>query len=187
MVNSARLRLRYGPTLGPEDEISPDSPTFELFDRESNDQRTLALYSGLRALESPIQAGQAIFPEHRPFAAVDGDLGTSWLADKNLDNDQRWIELRFRRPLRGSDAAAVPALGRARGHLVGAVSENGGGERNVRVEQGWNEIELSGRPLSSLRIRIGRVLGSERGRGGGRHRRARAARPRRSGDASAAD
>ena len=86
VVNSARLRLRYGPTLGPEDEISPDSPTFELFDRESNDRRTLALYSGLRALESPIQPGQAIFPEHRAFAAVDGDLDTSWLADKNLEH-----------------------------------------------------------------------------------------------------
>jgi arabinofuranan 3-O-arabinosyltransferase len=167
VVNSARLRLRYGPTLGPEDEISPDSPTFELFDRESNDQRTLALYSGLRALESPIQAGQAIFPEHRPFAAVDGDLSTSWLADKNLDFGQRWIELRFRRPLRAQTLRLVPHVD-ARGATASVeVSENGGDERNVRVERGWNEIELSGRALDSLRIRIGKVEGRERGRGGG--------------------
>jgi hypothetical protein len=167
VVNSARLRLRYGPTLGPEDDISPDSPTFELFDRESNDRRTLALYSGLRALESPIQAGQAIFPEHRPFAAVDGDRSTSWLADKNLDAEQRWIELRFRRPLRARTVRLFPHSD-ARGVTASVkVSENGGGERTVAVDQGWNEIELSGRPLSSLRIRIGTVRGRERGRGGG--------------------
>jgi len=167
VVNSARLRLRYGPTLGPDDEISPDSPTFELFDQESNDQRTLALYSGLHALESPIQAGQAIFPEHRPFAAVDGELGTSWLADKNLDFGQRWIELRFRRPLRARTLRLHPHVD-ARGATASVVvSENGGGERGVQVERGWNEIELSGRPLSTLRIRIDRVRGKERGRGGG--------------------
>ena len=167
VVNSARLRLRYGPTLGPEDDISPDSPTFELFDRESNDRRTIALYSGLSALESPIQPGQAIFPEHRPYAAVDGDLGTSWLADKNLEADRRWLELRLRRP------RAVPRLrlyphADARGVTESVrISENGDGERTVSLEPGWNEVELSGRPLRSLRIRIGKVLGEERGRGGG--------------------
>jgi hypothetical protein len=167
VVNSARLRLRYGPTLGPEDDISADSPTFELFDRESNDGRTIALYTGLRAIESPIQAGQAIFPEHRPFAAVDGDLGTSWLADKNLDADQRWLELRFRRPLRARTLRLFPRVDE-RGETASVVlTENGGGERTVGLTPGWNEIELSGRPLTALRIRIGRVRGEERGRGGG--------------------
>jgi arabinofuranan 3-O-arabinosyltransferase len=167
VVNSARLRLRYGPTLGPEDDISPDSPTFELFDRESNDARTIALYAGLRSIESPIQAGQAIFPEHRPYAAVDGDLGTSWLADKNLDAEQRWLELRFRRPLRARTLRLFPRVDERGATASVAVSENGGGERTVGLERGWNEIELSGRPLSALRIRIGRVRGEERGRGGG--------------------
>jgi len=167
VVNSARLRLRYGPTLGPEDEISPDSPTFELFDRESNERRTLALYSGLRALESPIQPGQAIFPEHRAFAAVDGDLDSSWLADKNLDAGQRWIELRLRRQLSAQTLRLYPRAD-ARGTTESVrISENGGGERTVELESGWNRIELSGRPLSSLRVRIGRVSGEERGRGGG--------------------
>jgi arabinofuranan 3-O-arabinosyltransferase len=167
VVNSARLRLRYGPTLGPEDDISPDSPTFELFDRESNDGRTLALYSGLRAIESPIQAGRAIFPEHRPFAAVDGDPETSWLADQNLDAPQHWIELRFKRPLAARTLRLHPHAD-ARGVTASVrVSENGGGERTVRLERGWNQIELSGRPLTSLRLRIGTVLGEERGRGGG--------------------
>ena len=136
VVNSARLRLRYGPTLGPEDDISPDSPTFELFDRESNDRRTLALYTGLRAIESPIQPGQAIFPEHRAYAAVDGDLGTSWLADKNLDFDQRWIELRFRRPRRARGRCRLfPHAGRARGHRLCADL----GERRGRADGGgWS-------------------------------------------------
>ena len=167
VVNSARLRLRYGPTLGPEDDISPDSPTFELFESESNARRTLALYAGLRAIESPIQPGQAIFPEHRAYAAVDGDLGTSWLADKNLDFDQRWIELRFRRPLAARSLRLFPHAD-ARGATASVrISENGGGERTVELKRGWNRVELSGRPLSTLRIRIGRVLGEERGRGGG--------------------
>jgi len=167
VVNSARLRLRYGPTLGPEDHISADSPRFELFDRESNDQRTLALYSGLRALESPIQPGQAIFPEHRAFAALDGDLDTSWLADRNLDFGQRWIELRFRRPLRTRTMRLYPRAD-ARGVTESVkISENGGGERTVSLERGWNEVELTGGSLHALRIRIDRVSGRERGRGGG--------------------
>jgi arabinofuranan 3-O-arabinosyltransferase len=167
VVNSARLRLRYGPTLGPEDDISPDSPTFDLFDRESNDRRTIALYTGLRGIESPIQPGQAIFPEHRPYAAVDGDLGTSWLADKNLEADQRRLELRLHRPRAIRSLRLYPHAD-ARGVTESVrVSENGGGERTVALKHGWNEIQLSGRPLSSLRIRIGKVLGEERGRGGG--------------------
>ena len=167
VVNSARLRLRYGSTLGPEDDISPDSPTFELFDRESNHRRTLALYSGLRALESPIQPGQAIFPEHRAFAALDGDLDSSWLADKNLEHSQRWIELRFRRPLRARSLRLYPRAD-ARGMTDSVrISENGGGERGVPLERGWNRVELSGRPLRALRIRIGHVSGSRSGRGGG--------------------
>jgi hypothetical protein len=167
VVNSARLRLRYGPTLGPEDDISPDSPTFELFERESNDRRTVALYTGLRAIESPIQPGRAIFPEHRAYAAVDGDLGTSWLADRNLDFPQRWIELRFRRPPAARSLRLFPHAD-SRGVTASVrISENGGGERTVELDRGWNSVELSGRPLSTLRIRIGRVLGAGRGRGGG--------------------
>ena len=183
VVNSARLRLRYGPTLGPDDEISPDSPTFELFDQESNDQRTLALYSGLRALESPIQAGQAIFPEHRPFAAVDGDLSTSWLADKNLDADQRWIELRFRRPLARSDAPAVPALGRPGSHRI----REGLRERR-RGADGWGGARLerarAERAPAELAAHPHRQGAGSRARARWRrHRRARAGRPRCSGDA----
>jgi hypothetical protein len=167
VVNAARLRLRYGPTLGPDDDISPDSPTFELFDRESNDRRTLALYSGLRALESPIQPGQAIFPEHRAFAALDGELDTSWLADRNLDAGQRWIELRLQKPLRARTLRLHPHAD-ARGATESVkISENGGGERSIELERGWNRIELSGDALSTLRIRIGHVSGAERGRGGG--------------------
>lgn len=167
VVNSARLRLRYGPTLGPEDDISPDAPAFELFDRGANDLRTLALYSGLRSIESPIQAGRAIFPEHRAYAAVDGDLGTSWLADRNLEAAQRTLELRFRRPLRARTLRLFPRAD-ARGVTESVeVSENGGGERGVRLDRGWNEIELSGRPLRTLRIRIARVRGEEGGRGAG--------------------
>ena len=98
---------------------------------------------------------------------MDGDLGTSWLADKNLEADQRWLELRLRRPLRGRSLRLYPhADARGVTESVG-VSENGGGERTVALKRGWNEIELSGRPLSSLRIRIGKVRGEERGRGGG--------------------
>ena len=168
VVNSARLRLRYGPTLGPEDDISPDSPTFELFDRESNDQRTLALYSGLRALESPIQAGQAIFPEHRPFAAVDGDLDTSWLADKNLDFDQRWIELRFRRPLRARTLRLFPHV-----DARGATDVGGGArERRRRAQRPGRarlERDRAERAPAELAAHPDRAAcsGDERGRGGG--------------------
>ncbi len=186
VVNSARLRLRYGPTLGPEDDISPDSPTFELFDRESNDRRTLALYTGLRAIESPIQPGQAIFPEHRAYAAVDGDLRTSWLADKNLEFDAALDRAALPAAARGAVAAAVPARGRARGHGLGADlgerRRRADGGAGARLEPRRAERAPAEHAEDPDRPRAGRGARARRRR----DRRARAARPAGERDAAAA-
>ena len=138
------------PRSGRRTRARPDSPTFELFDRESNDQRTLALYSGLRTLESPIQAGQAIFPEHRPFAAVDGR--------------PRHVLARGQEPRRrpALDRAALsPAAARtdARGcsrtsDARGAHGIRGGVRERRRGatdggERGGNELELERAPAAA--------------------------------------
>ena len=43
------------------------------------------------------QAEFATFPEHRPYAAMDGRLDTSWIASSSLRSD-RFVELALARP-----------------------------------------------------------------------------------------
>src|SRR3989442_510311 len=38
------------------------------------------------------------FPEHRPFAALDGNVRTAWVADRHLAAGRRWLKLGFERP-----------------------------------------------------------------------------------------
>ena len=128
VVNSARLRLRYGPTLGPDDDISEDSPTFELFEDASNAQRTVALYSGLSAIESPIQAARRSSPStacSRPWTATQHRLARG----PQPESDRRFLELRFARPLPARFMRFLFPRRRSRGHPV----RSGVGERRRRA------------------------------------------------------
>ena len=132
----------------------------------TNAQRTVALYGGLSAIESPLQAGQAIFPEHRLFAAVDGDLNTVWLAACNL----RARPLP-RAPLRAAASGALhPALAprrRSRGHRVRSRV----GERRRRTGGRRGRARIASSSVTSRFARCGSgwvaVSRREEGRGGG--------------------
>ena len=115
VVNSARLRLRYGPTLGPEDDISPDSPTFELFDQR------VERPAHARALQRPARARIAdpAGPGDLPRAPRlrGGGRRPRHLVARGQEPRRRPALDRaaLPRPLRARIAAALPARRRARG------------------------------------------------------------------------
>ena len=162
-----RLRSNRGPTLGPDDPISPDSPRFEAFPARGSEGRTVALYPGVRRVYSPAQPGFSQFPQYRPFAALDGRLDTSWLADENVRAREWFLELDLERPRRLRSFFVTPHVNRYGRTARIAVSVNGGPERFVDLRRGRNRIDAGAEPVSTLRIRIARIIGDEDRRGAG--------------------
>ena len=44
---------------------------------------------------APFSPGYAQYPEHRPFAAFDGNPGTAWVADRLAPVADRWLQIGF--------------------------------------------------------------------------------------------
>jgi arabinofuranan 3-O-arabinosyltransferase len=164
---AARLRSNRGATLGPGDPIAADSPTFDPFPDRGNAGRTVALYSGLRRIDSPVQAGFSQFPQFRPFAAVDGRRDTSWLADENVPSRDWYLHLDLTRPLPAQSLGIVPHATRHGRTAAVFLSENGGPERRIELAPGENRLRLEARSLTSLNVRIAKIVGDEETRGAG--------------------
>ena len=84
-------------TLGPTDPIPPSLPTFNLFPALGSSDQTVALYSGLNYLRTPLFQGLGLTPEYRPYAAFDGHLATAWVATLP-DTHLRYVQLALNRP-----------------------------------------------------------------------------------------
>lgn len=148
VVSASRLRNDLGPTLGRSDPISSDSPTYRLFP-QTDGHRTVASYTGLSYLRAPEQPAAAKFPEHRPYAALDGRLDTSWIPT----GVQRYLELALAQPRR-IDAIRVRAHNDSESSTsVLGVSVDGGSEHRVSVGRAWKRIPI-GRTMGVLRIRV---------------------------------
>ncbi len=149
------LRTNQSPTIGPSDPVPATGARF-LLGEEADRRSTVALYRGLDYLRSPLYPDGRQFPEHRPFAALDGRLDTQWLAQTGNEDD-RFLELGLGRP-RPVDTIRVHPHSDSRGVTTSlAVSVNGGGEREVQVEPGWNAIRLDEPRLRTLRLRVDSV------------------------------
>ncbi len=167
VVNPSRLRQNRGVTLEAGDPASADSPLYDLFPEQGDEGRTVARYSGLRTLRSPLSPGYPIFPERRPYAALDGRPDTSWVAGEGLRQEQRFIELTLERPLRVESLSLLPHSDANGRPIEVAVTVNGGDEQRIGVRQGWNEVPIGEPALRSLRVQISRVTGPPGRRGGG--------------------
>jgi hypothetical protein len=161
---TSKARHGEGPTLAADDPISPDAAVIDPFAARGTAAQTVAVHGGVRTLRAPASPGSTQFPEHRPYAAVDGDEATAWLADSRLTGPQHWIELGFGAP---RDVAEIDLLPHrdARGATV-AVEVAG---RRIALRPGWNHVRLGLRGVRSLRIRIAEVrrAGGSRGAAGG--------------------
>ena len=128
----------------------------------------MALYTGLEYLRAPLFRSFSLFPERRPYAALDGRLDTSWLASEATFQParSRWLEVGFRRPRR------IPSI-RVFPHSDGlgltdeiAISVNGDPERDFELRRGSNRLVLGADGVRTLRVRIRGTNGPGDGPGG---------------------
>ncbi len=149
---SSRLRQNLGWTLPRDESPSQDAAILDPFADRGTDAQTVAVYSGLRSVTAPFSPGGEQFPEHRPFAALDGDPRTAWLADRRLDKDRAYLDIDFARPRDVPFISLLPENDRY--GVVRAVDVNG---RLFPVHAGWNRLALGLKGVSGLRIRMARV------------------------------
>ena len=164
---SPRLRANRGPTLGPDDPVSGDSPLFEPFPERGSAGRTVALYTGLRRIYAPAQPGFEQFPQYRPYAAMDGRADTSWLADPHVPSRNWWLQVDLARP-RAVDSVTITPHATRHGRTAAVwLSVDGGPEQQVELAPGPNRVPVGPGPVSSLRLRIAEIVGDEDRRGAG--------------------
>ncbi len=100
----------------------------------------------------------AQFPEHAPFAAIDGSPSTAWLADPTLGAGSRWLEVDFER------ARTVPYVDLLPyGDAGGSVRQVQIGGRTFAVHRGWNRLQLGLTGAMSLRVALTGVSAPSRG------------------------
>jgi hypothetical protein len=105
-------------------------------------------------VRSPLDRGFAVFPERRPFAALDGRTDTSWIASTFSAGSRRWLEVDLDRPRVLPAIGVLPhrdPLGRT---TRIALSLDGGPERTVDLAPGWTTVPVGGGPVRRLRLRV---------------------------------
>ena len=150
---SSKLFDDRGPVMGANEPLNRIFPDYNPFASRGAQSRTVAVYSGLSGLYAPSSAGFALSPDHRPYAALDRQLNTSWLTQEE-DPAKRFIELDFKRP------TDLPWIGLRPHNDQGAVTKtvlisvNGGPERRFTMRRGWNRIAIRAVAAKRLRLRV---------------------------------
>ncbi len=156
VLESNQLRANRGPTLGARDALPPEWPAYDLFPDRGSGAQTVARYSNLDYLRAPLARGRALYPEHRPYAALDGRTETSWLASDSArpGEQERWIELGFSRPRRLGFIRVLPHRDRLGLTDEVALSVNGGRERRYALGGGSNRLRIGADEVRRLRLRV---------------------------------
>jgi hypothetical protein len=154
---AARLLQNRGAVLPAGQDVSQDGTFLDPFDRGS-DAQTVAVQRGLARISSPFSPQTSQFPEHRPFAAVDGDVNTEWLGDRFLAPQRRHLDLTFTAPRSVPYVDLLP-YSDARG-ITRNVIVNG---RLMKVHPGWNRLALGIDRTRTLKLEL---FGTKRPRTG---------------------
>ena len=141
------LEQNVGATLPADQTVSADGIILDPFGR-GPDFETVATYTGIRSVSAPFSPQTPQYPEHRPFAALDGSPATAWLADPTLDPGRRYLDVAFTRPI------DVPYVDLLPSGPVEAVTVGG---RTFAVHPGWNHLVLGARAVSALRVALRRA------------------------------
>lgn len=154
VILPSQPRQAEGATLAADAEIPRDGAVLNPFADRGTEAQTVAVYDGAAALTAPFSPSFVQFPEHRPFAAFDGDPATWWSAERNFDDDRRWIEIDFGRRIDVPSLELLPQR-EARTELT-AVEIAG---RRYPVRPGWNRLPVGLRDVDKLRVAIAGVDG----------------------------
>jgi hypothetical protein len=145
---ASSLDQNTGPVLPASQSVSADGEILDPFGRGA-DFETVASYSGVRSVQAPYSPQRPQFPEHAPFAAIDGSTQTAWIADPTLAPSRRWLEVDFDRPLKVPYVELMPYDDV--GASVRRVAIAG---RSFAVHAGWNRLPLGLRAGRSLRVAL---------------------------------
>ncbi len=145
------LEQNTGPVLTAQQSISADGELLNPFALGSAAE-TVATYTGIRSVEAPASPERVQFPEHAPFAAIDGSPATAWLADPTLTPDQRWLGVDLERPRDIGSLTLIPYDDA--GGSVTQVTVNG---RPFAVHPGTNTLAVGLRDVSSVHVALTRV------------------------------
>ena len=151
VIVASRARQEVGPTLTAGDAIPADAAVLDPLEAGTRAQ-TVAEYDGIRSVREDPLPGVTQFPEHRPFAAIDGDPSTSWIAPGHVDFERNWLEVEFTAPRNVPYVDLLPhadSLGRT------AQVEIAG--RRYDVKPGWNRLRTDLHGAAKLRVLISRV------------------------------
>ena len=150
-----------GPTLTASDPIDVNTAVLDPFPARGTDAQTVDVLQGARYIRAPSSPGELQFPEHRPAAAFDGDLATSWIADRYLPTSDRWIEIGLPGPQDVPYVDVNPV-----GGTHGTVTEVDVNGVHAHIGAGWTRIRVHLRHVATIRITIDHVLQPRVGLGG---------------------
>jgi arabinofuranan 3-O-arabinosyltransferase len=156
---ASRPRGQVGPTLPVGEGVSVDgalldpwlgAPAFE----------TVQQLSGITSVTAPASPQVTQFPERRPFAALDGDPSTAWLADRTLERPRHRLTVTFDAP---RDVAAIDLMpySDSRGRVEEVVVAG----RRFRVHRGWNRLTLGLHRARALTVVMKKVSEPDDGSG----------------------
>ena len=96
----------------------------------------------IRSVSAPASPQVTQFPEHRPFAAIDGDTGTAWLADRALARPRHVLTVKLDAPRDVAARRPAPVRRLARRRASGVALN---GERVRRAAAGGTASPVGGR------------------------------------------
>jgi len=154
---ASRSRGQVGPTLPVGEGVSADGAILDPW-LGAPGSETIQQLAGVASVSAPASPQVTQFPERRPFAALDGDPSTAWLADRALERSRHRLTVTFDAP---RDVAAIDLLpySDSRG-TVEAVTAGG---RRFAVRRGWNHLTLGLDHARSLTIVLTKVSKPEDG------------------------
>ncbi|HEX5620177.1 MAG TPA: alpha-(1-_3)-arabinofuranosyltransferase family protein [Solirubrobacteraceae bacterium] len=148
---ASRTRQEVGPVLAAGEDLPSDAAVLDPLEAGTRAQ-TVAEYDGIRAVRDDFIPAVTQFPEHRPFAAIDGDDRTSWISFDHADLSRHWLEVDFTAP---RDVPFVDLLPHADARARTTAVEIAG--KRYPLKLGWNRLRLGLRDVESLRVRIATV------------------------------
>ncbi|MGO9819022.1 MAG: alpha-(1-_3)-arabinofuranosyltransferase family protein [Solirubrobacteraceae bacterium] len=151
------LEQNTGPVLTSSETVSSDGELLDPFGR-GPDYETVATYGGIRSVQAPYDPERAQFPEHGPFAAIDGSTATAWLADPTLAPGQWWLSVDFARPIDIGSIRLMPY-----DDPGGSVEQVTIAGRTFDVHRGWNRLPVNLHGASGLTVALTKVSPPEHG------------------------
>lgn len=148
---ASRPRGQQGPTLTATEAVSADGAMLDPWQGDTRAE-TVQQLAGVRSVTAPASPQVTQLPDRRPFAAIDGDLSTAWIADRMLDPARHRLTVAFDRP-RDVRWISVYPYSDSRA-VVRAVRV---GDRRFAVHHGWNRLAVRLRHVGSVTVAIAKV------------------------------